>query len=107
MSENDNGVREIRINPIVPDKSVLVATARGMRLKKAEESWRRSAWIPTRSARATRTRRRPVIAAYPAQGDWRIRIVENLYSVLGGERSQANFSFGLQQTIDGPLRGDH
>jgi len=30
-------VREIRINPIVPSESVLVATARGMRPKKAEE----------------------------------------------------------------------
>ena len=30
-------VREIRINPIVPSESVLVATARGMRPKKAED----------------------------------------------------------------------
>lgn len=30
-------MREIRINPIVPTESVLVATARGMRPKKAEE----------------------------------------------------------------------
>ena len=30
-------VREIRINPVVPSESVLVATARGMRPKKAEE----------------------------------------------------------------------
>ena len=30
-------IREIRINPIVPTESVLVATARGMRPKKEEE----------------------------------------------------------------------
>ena len=30
-------LREIRINPIVPSESVLVATARGNRPKKAEE----------------------------------------------------------------------
>ena len=30
-------LREIRINPIVPSESVLVATARGTRPKKAEE----------------------------------------------------------------------
>jgi UDPglucose--hexose-1-phosphate uridylyltransferase len=29
-------VREIRINPIVPSESVLVATARSLRRKKAE-----------------------------------------------------------------------
>ena len=32
----DAPVREIRINPIVPSESVLVATARSMRPKKAE-----------------------------------------------------------------------
>ena len=33
----DSVVREIRINPIVPSESVLVATARSLRPKKAEE----------------------------------------------------------------------
>ncbi len=37
MSEENQFIREIRINPIVPTESVLVATARGMRPKKAEE----------------------------------------------------------------------
>ncbi|HEX20449.1 MAG TPA: DUF4931 domain-containing protein, partial [Acidiferrobacteraceae bacterium] len=37
--KHDEGkaIREIRINPIVPSESVLVATARSMRPKKAEE----------------------------------------------------------------------
>ena len=34
---DNSEVREIRINPIVPSESVLVATARSMRPKKAEE----------------------------------------------------------------------
>ena len=38
MSDSeDQGVREIRIDPIVPTQSVLVATARGMRPKKDED----------------------------------------------------------------------
>jgi UDPglucose--hexose-1-phosphate uridylyltransferase len=36
MADDAQSVREIRINPIVPTESVLVATARGMRPKKAE-----------------------------------------------------------------------
>jgi len=37
MSDSGKSMREIRINPIVPTESVLMATARGMRPKKAEE----------------------------------------------------------------------
>lgn len=112
MSENENGVREIRINPIVPAESVLVATARGMRPKKAEEpaprdTRKRVDTCPFCPGNEDKTP--PVIAAYPAQAPWRIRIVENLFPVLGNdgrkspwdERGQNNFSFGLQQTIDG------
>ncbi len=101
------GLREIRINPIVPSESVLVATARSMRPKKAEE-------------RIARDRRRhvddcpfcvgneamtpPEIAVYPAAGPagrWAVRIVENLYPVVGDDRENPNYAFGLQQTIDG------
>ena len=42
-----------------------------------------------------------MILAVPPEGGWNIRMVENLYPVLGDDRSQANFTFGLQQTIDG------
>ena len=37
MNDSGKNTREIRINPIVPTESVLVATARGMRPKEAEE----------------------------------------------------------------------
>ena len=96
--------REIRINPIVPSESVLVATARSLRPKKAEE----------RAPRDTRKQvdtcpfcvgnekmTPPALSVYPQSGDWRIRIVENLYPVLGEDRATSNFSFGLQQVIDG------
>jgi UDPglucose--hexose-1-phosphate uridylyltransferase len=104
------GLREIRINPIVPSESVLVATARSMRPKKTEE----------RIARDHRQRvddcpfcvgneamTPPEIASYPAPspaaaaGPWAVRIVENLYPVVGDDREDSNYRFGLQQAIDG------
>src|SRR3989344_3203337 len=100
----ENPVRETRITPIVPSESVLVATARGMRPKKAEAPAPRDArahveTCPFCSGNEHMTP--PVIAAYPGGKNWEIRIVENLYPVLGDDRSNPNLSFGLQQTIDG------
>jgi UDPglucose--hexose-1-phosphate uridylyltransferase len=43
----------------------------------------------------------PAIAVVPPSGAWRIRIVENLYPVLGDDQQHPNLAFGLQQTIDG------
>jgi len=97
-------VREIRINPIVPSESVLIATARSMRPKKAEEPAPRDtrAHVETCPFCAGNEHMTPpVIAAYPAEKNWEIRIVENLYPVLGDDRSNPNLSFGMQQTIDG------
>ena len=104
MTSETKAVREIRINPIVPSESVLVATARSLRPKKAEAP----------APRDTRTHvdtcpfctgnehlTPPQIAVYPADGPWAIRIVENLYPVLGDDRQNPNLVFGLQQTIDG------
>jgi UDPglucose--hexose-1-phosphate uridylyltransferase len=108
MSEQntpDNSeVREIRINPIVPSESVLVATARSMRPKKAEELAPRDTrkhveTCPFCSGNEHKTP--PAILTWPETGDWHIRMVENLYPVLGDDRSQSGFTFGLQQTIDG------
>jgi UDPglucose--hexose-1-phosphate uridylyltransferase len=97
-------VREIRINPIVPSESVLVATARGLRPKKAEapaprDTRARVETCPFCTGNEHMTP--PVIASYPAEQNWEIRIVENLYPVLGDDRSNPNLTFGLQQTIDG------
>jgi UDPglucose--hexose-1-phosphate uridylyltransferase len=98
-------VREIRLNPIVPSESVLVATARSLRPKKAEEPAPRDTrkhveTCPFCSGNEHMTP--PQIGVYPAaDGPWTIRIVENLYPVLGDDRSNPNLTFGLQQTIDG------
>lgn len=104
MTENSDSVREIRINPIVPTESVLVATARGMRPKKAEEKVERDTrnYVETCPfCRGNEERTPPEIGRWPADGDWDVRIVPNLYPVLGDDRAQSNIAFGLQQVIDG------
>ena len=97
-------VREIRINPVIPAQSVLIATARGMRPKKAEEPAPRD----TRShvdtcpfCTGNEHMTPPGLLAYPNEKDWAIRIVENLYAVLDDDKQSSAFSFGLQQTIEG------
>ncbi len=99
-----DSVREIRINPIIPSESVLVATARNMRPKKAEEAAPRDTrkrvetcpFCPGNEAMTP-----PTIFAAPNEQEWAVRIVENLYPVLGDDRQDAGLSFGLQQTIEG------
>lgn len=103
-SKQEESIREIRINPVVPAQSVLVATARGMRPKKAEEQAPRDtrAHVETCPFCAGNEHMTPPeISTYPKEEGWAVRIVENLYPVLGDDRPAADFSFGLQQTIDG------
>jgi len=97
-------IREIRINPIVPSESVLVATARSMRPKKEEAPAPHDTrpFVDTCPfCRGNESRTPPAIAQVPPQGDWKLRIVENLYPVLGDDVANPNFSFGMQQAIDG------
>ncbi|MGD8926445.1 MAG: DUF4931 domain-containing protein [Thioalkalispiraceae bacterium] len=104
MEEDQKPVREIRINPIVPTESVLVATARSMRPRKAEDPAPRDTRQHVDTCpfcRGNEDKTPPQIARFPQEGDWDMRIVENLYPVLGDERSQIGFVYGLQQAIDG------
>src|SRR3989344_4330240 len=134
----DKVVREIRINPIVPSESVLVATARSLRPKKAEDPAPRDtrkhvetcpfctgnesmtppqiavypesgppatapgdvqeAQVPRETGTSEAavalggcSRRRstspvPGVVPPPSMASWNIRIVENLYPVLGDDR---------------------
>jgi len=103
MSEQKS-VREIRISPIVPSESVLVATARGMRPKKAEEKVQRDtrAHVDTCPfCKGNEAKTPPTIKAYPSEQEWKVRIVENLFPVLGDDRAESGLNFGLQQVIDG------
>ncbi len=104
QSKQEKPVREIRINPIVPSESVLVATARSMRPRKKEEPAPRDTrrHVPECAfCRGNEDQTPPEISRYPKTAEWGIRIVENLYPVLGNERSQPGLVFGLQQAIDG------
>lgn len=104
MADTDKPVREIRLNPIVPSESVLVATARSMRPKKAEAPAPRDTRAHVETCPfcvGNESMTPPAIAAFPEGPAWQVRIVENLYPVLGDDRENPNLSFGLQQTIDG------
>jgi len=97
-------IREIRINPVVPGESVLIATARSLRPKKEEPPAPHDGRPHVDACpfcRGNESKTPPPIAQVPATGDWRLRIVENLYPVLGDDQQKPNLAFGLQQTIDG------
>lgn len=103
--KSPKSVREIRINPIVPSESVLVATARGARPQKAEEPAPRDTRKHVETCpfcRGNEDKTPPQILRSPESGDWQIRIVENLYPVLGDDSDQTSgITFGLQQAIEG------
>ena len=104
MSDTPESIREIRINPIVPTESVLVATARGQRPQKAEEKVQRDSRQRVETCpfcRGNEHKTPPTISAYPSESEWEIRMVENLYPVLGDDREQSALALGLQQVIDG------
>jgi UDPglucose--hexose-1-phosphate uridylyltransferase len=104
MSDEASTTREIRINPIVPTESVLVATARGMRPKKQEEKVQRDTRAHVETCpfcRGNEDKTPPAIATVPEGPEWAIRIVPNLYPVLGDDQPQTALAFGLQQVIDG------
>ena len=99
-----NSTREIRINPIVPSESVLIATSRSMRPRKAEVPAPRDTRnhvdiCPFCTGNEQMTP--PTIAAYPDSENWQVRIVENLYPVLDDDNQTDGLVFGLQQAIDG------
>lgn len=98
-------VREIRVNPIVPAESVLIATARGMRPRAAEAPAPRDARDHVASCpfcQGNEHMTPPTLLAIPEQTNWAVRIVENLYPVLAErDETRRGFAFGLQQAING------
>ena len=104
MAQEETPVREIRINPIVPTESVLVATARSMRPRKQEDPAPRDTRKHVETCpfcHGNENLTPPQIKRIPDTDHWEMRIVENLYPVLGNDRSQPGLVFGLQQAIDG------
>ncbi|TDY01544.1 galactose-1-phosphate uridylyltransferase [Thiohalophilus thiocyanatoxydans] len=104
MSETEKAIREIRINPIVPSESVLIATARSMRPRKEEAPAPRDTRQHVETCpfcRGNEDKTPPELRRYEVAGEWAVRIVENLYPVLGDDRDKSGLVFGLQQAIDG------
>ena len=76
MSAPNDEIREIRINPIVPSESVLVATARSMRPKKAEELAPRDTRKQVETCPfcvGNEDKTPPAISMYPSPEKWQIR----------------------------------
>ena len=104
MTDQSDSIREIRINPIVPSESVLVSTARGMRLCKDEapafcdicKHVDRCLFCTGNEHLILLT-----VVVFLVIGNWEVRVVENLYPVLGDDSTSSNLVFGLQQAIDG------
>ncbi len=88
MTDQPESIREIRINPIVPSESVLVSTARGMRPRKEEAPAPRDTRkhvdrCPFCTGNEHMTP--PTVASSPGEENWQVRVVENLYPVLGDD----------------------
>ena len=101
---NDDDIREIRIDPIVPTESVLLSTSRSQRPQKKEELAPRDtrnhvANCPFCYGNEDKTP--PEIITHTQGHNWDIRIVENLYPVLSDDRTGPGVTDGLRQTIDG------
>ncbi len=104
MTQSNDSLREIRINPIIPSESVVISTARNMRPRKKEEPAPRDTrehveTCPFCSGNEAMTP--PTLSAYPDEQHWAVRIVENLYPVLDDNSDQAVLNFGLHQAIFG------
>ena len=97
-------IREIRVNPIVPTESVLIATARSLRPKHREAPMELDFrhFVPECPFCPGNESLTPAeILAMPGEGPWAVRIVQNLYPVLGDEEPRPVLTFGVQQAIDG------
>jgi len=97
-------IREIRIDPIVPTKSVLISTVRGRRPRQEETSLSRDLreYVQTCPfCRGNEHQTPPASIQVPAAGKWKIRIVENLYPILDDDPLIPGLPTGLQQAIEG------
>jgi UDPglucose--hexose-1-phosphate uridylyltransferase len=89
---------------VVPTESVVVTTARGLRPRREEVKVERDTRAHVETCpfcRGNEARTPPTIAAWPETGPWDIRVVENLYPVLGDGPAEGDLSFGLQQVLAG------
>jgi UDPglucose--hexose-1-phosphate uridylyltransferase len=101
--DNDN-IREIRIDPIVPTQSVLISTSRGRRPLMNEPILHRDELDYVQTCPFCRGNEHltpPSLLQVPESGKWDIRVVENLYPVLDDDRLPVSLPPGMQQAIEG------
>ncbi len=101
---SQTGIREIRINPIVPTESVLISTERGLRPRKEEPPVKKSKHSTVSDCPfciGNEEQTPPAIISWPDNNKWEIRVVENLFPVLSDQNISKTMSFGLQHVIDG------
>jgi len=97
-------VREIRINPICPAESVLIATERGDRPEKKPEPVvldRRPLVQDCHFCRGNENQTPAEILRLPEGAEWQMRVVRNLYPVFGDDRIQSDLNLGIHHVIDG------
>ena len=97
-------LREIRINPIIPAESVLIATERG---KKPEEKKELNILdvrdfvedCPFCPGNEDQTPEQ--IFRSPEKGPWNLRVVRNLYPAFGEDSESSTFNIGVHNIING------
>jgi UDPglucose--hexose-1-phosphate uridylyltransferase len=98
-------IREIRINPIIPAESVLIATERAGRKEGkavAPVALDRRLWVADCPfCRGNEHLTPETIVQVPAAGDWQLRVVRNRYPIFGDDSSLPELTLGLHRVIDG------
>ena len=101
---DQENIREIRIDPIVPTQSVLVSTSRGKRPLKNEPFLPGDipGYVETCPfCRGNEHLTPTAVFQLPDTENWDIKIVENLYPVLDDDRLPISLHGGMQQIIEG------
>jgi UDPglucose--hexose-1-phosphate uridylyltransferase len=97
-------IREIRINPIIPAESVLIATERGNRPEirsKLPVFERRSRVADCQFCRGNEDQTPTEILQLPGDAECQIRVVRNLYPVFGDDHIPSDLNLGIHHIIDG------
>lgn len=96
--------REIRINPIIPAESVLIATERGNKPERKidpPQIDRRNHADDCPFCPGNEDQTPTEILKIPTEGQWQLRVVKNLYPVFGDESSPSDVNIGIHHVISG------
>lgn len=97
-------IREIRINPIIPAESVLIATGRDERPGSNKERiilGERPFVEDCPFCPGNEDKTPEQIFRSPEKGQWSLRVVRNLYPAFGEDSESSAFNMGVYNTING------